>query len=393
MARPSVLHVSPEKIVWIGAFVLSVGFFFGLPFAWNRTDYSGLSFQRPRKAASAGVSSCHFSLGLCEKLPLLPVPNLQGEMTFSFDPPWPDAGVPGKRVFVRIKHSGASKRVILPCRLDLEFQGDKLHFAGARSLFWLELALDANERIAAKSCISAVDGETIEAESFTLSGDDCPFQGPQEFLEGSAFRGLAEAKWWGQDQFKKGGESGERLEIGSSFLEIRQGDWLVWKNGKWEKSEELEKDLPIAHIESISSKALILEGWDANGHTRMMLSSAISTPYRVKGEDLFGAIRIRSEKQISCTLEKQCMVLRMGDWVLKSDGKWKILRKKEDRDAFLNGKLFGELFILEQISQKQGQKMIQGRLFNPGRTQVVSIEIAALSTRKAKEKNARKGRF
>ena len=85
------------------------------------------------------------------------------------------------------------------------------------------------------------------------------------------------------------------------------------------------------------------------------------------------------------------MVLKTGDWVLKTNGRWKILRKKDEKDAFLNGKLFGELFILEQISQKQGQKMIQGRLFNPGRTQVVSIEMPAQSARKMGDKGMKRG--
>src|SRR5690606_31598397 len=109
----------------------------------------------------------------------------------------------------------------------------------------------------------------------------------------------------------------------------------------------------------------------------MALSLASGPQFKLRGEDLFSMVRIRSEKQISCMLEKQCMVLKLGDWVLKTTGRWKILRKKDEKEAFLNGKLFGELFILDQILQKQGQKMIAGRLFNPGRTQVVSIELAA----------------
>lgn len=91
-------------------------------------------------------------------------------------------------------------------------------------------------------------------------------------------------------------------------------------------------------------------------------------------------------------LEKQCMVLKTGDWVFKTGGRWKILRKEQEREAYLNGKLFGELFVFEQIHAKQGQKMIQGRLFNSGRTQAVAIEMAAQSTRKAGEKGPRRGR-
>jgi hypothetical protein len=232
----------------------------------------------------------------------------------------------------------------------------------------------------------------IDAGSFAVSGQECPIQSAHEFSEGSYFRLLAEAKWWGKDQFRGSAVSGERLELGSELIEIQEGDWLVWR-GKWEKSEKPEKDMPVARIQSSGLKALVLDAWDAEGHIRIALNSSIGTPMKIKGEDLFSSIRIRSERQISCMLEKQCMILKTGDWILKSDGRWRILRKKDERDAFLNGKLFGELFILDQISQKQGQKMVQGRLFNSVRTQVVPIEMFANSARKRGEKGASRGRL
>jgi hypothetical protein len=91
-------------------------------------------------------------------------------------------------------------------------------------------------------------------------------------------------------------------------------------------------------------------------------------------------------------LEKHCMVLKAGDWVLKSANRWKILRKSQEREAYLNGKLAGELFVFDQIQSKQGQKMMHGRLFNSGRTQMIAIEMAAQSTRKAGERSARRGK-
>jgi hypothetical protein len=393
MARQSVLHFFPERIVWIGAAVLGLGFLFTLPYIWMMNGLNSPSLSmREKKEKVTEVAPYSFTLGLKDNAPGLSIPDLHGEMTFSFDPPRPDGVVDGKRLLVRMKHSGESKRVTLPCRLDLEFQGDRLSFAKGESLFWMELSAVSGQ-IVGKGFITTLDGTKIDAGSFIVSGQDCPIQGAQEFVEGSPFRLLAEARWWGRDQFRPSGESGERLEIGASeLLELQDGDWLIWKEGRWQKSEKPEKDLPIAHIQSSLSKTLTLEGWGSEGHTRIALGSAVGPVFKMKGEDLFGSIRIRSEKQISCMLEKQCMVLKTGDWVLKTGGRWKILRKKDERDAFLNGKLFGELFILEQISQKQGQKMIQGRLFNPGRTQVVSIEMPAHSARKMGEKGSRKGR-
>ncbi len=394
MGRQNILHFFPERIAWIGAGVLGVGFLFALPFIWGLSgfDSPSLSVREKRDKREERIPYS-FSLGLSTVSPGLSIPDLHGEMTFSFDPPRPDGTADGNRLLVRMKHSGESKRVVLPCRLDLEFQGDQLGFAKGKSLFWMDLSTSGGQ-IEGKGFITTVDGAKIDAGTFIVPGHDCPIQGSQEFPEGSPFRILAEAKWWGRDQFRAVGEAGERIEVGSSdVLEIQEKEWLVWREGRWEKSEKAPNDLPIARIQSSNPKGLILEGWGSEGHTRISLNSAVGPLFKIKAEDLFGSIRIRSEKQISCMLEKQCMVLKSGDWVLKTGGRWKILRKKDEKDAFLNGKLFGELFILEQISQKQGQKMIHGRLFNPGRTQVVSIEMPAQSGRRMADKGSKKGRL
>ena len=79
------------------------------------------------------------------------------------------------------------------------------------------------------------------------------------------------------------------------------------------------------------------------------------------------SLRIRSEKQVSCVIEKQSFILRLGDWVLKENGHWRILRKAEDKQQLLEGLRSGDLFILEKIDNKQ--KNIKGKLFFANRTQ------------------------
>ncbi len=373
--RQTLVHFHPERIVWIGSLLLTAFCIFLFLTLWKIEKMEPPPLFE-KQLIYSNPEPYTFSLSLDPSSYGFSIPDLQGKMTFSLDPPRPDGSVQHQRLLVRLKQSGESQRVALPCRIDLEHQGDELHFAKESSLFWIELNSLGDGKMEARVWISSPEGEKMEAGHFLFTGQDCPLQNPQEFPEGSPLRLLAEAKWWGQDLFRGSYESSERIEL-SELLELREGDFLVWKEGKWQKSLTLDRDVPIARIQSVSPKLLVLEGWDQNGHTRIGLGLNSGPPFKMKGEDLFSSIRVRSEKQISCTIEKQCMVLKIGDWVLKTAGRWKILRKKEERDAFLNGKLFGDLFILEQISQKQGQKMIQGRLFNPGRTQVVSIEMQA----------------
>lgn len=389
MARLGVLYFYPERVAQIGAAVLGTIFLLAAPYVFNsKGSCVSLTGIVEKEAAVAPLS---FSLGLSQKGPFFPIPKFLDEMTFSFDPPRPCGATEGQRLLVRLKKSAESKRVALPCRIDLESQKGKLVFAKEMSPFWIELTMAGNGQIEGRGYISSPEEGKIDAGTFSATVEECPFQNAGEFSEGSPFRLLADARWWGRDLLREQ-IGAERLEIGTEFLEIKEGDWLVWDGKCWQKSSHAENERPIAHIQSLTGKALILEGWDLAGHVRMAINAAPLPPFKMKGEELFSAIRIRSEKQISCMLEKQCMVLKTGDWVLKTGGRWKILRKPQEREAYLNGKLVGELFVFEQIHAKQGQKVIQGRLFNLGRTQTAVVEMAAQTTRKAGDKNFRRGK-
>jgi hypothetical protein len=375
VTRTSSFHFHPEKLLWMGVAVLIGCSLLASSFLFNLQTTDVLTLKE-KKEKALNIAPYSFTLALSQTVPGFSLPDLQDKFIFSIDPPRPGQSVLSSRLWVRLKHSGESKRVELPCRLNLEYQGDLLKFSNHASLFWLELCPSTDGKVEVQGWISSLDGSKTNAGQFFALCQECPLQEAREFAEKTPLRILAEAKWWGRDQFRIGSDAPEILEMGE-LIELKESDWLIWKEGKWQKSSLFEKEGCLAKIQSISPKMLILEAWEDNNHTRIALSLASGPQFKLRGEDLFSMVRIRSEKQISCMLEKQCMVLKLGDWVLKTAGRWKILRKKDEKDAFLNGKLFGELFILDQILQKQGQKMIVGRLFNPGRTQVVSIELAA----------------
>ena len=118
-------------------------------------------------------------------------------------------------------------------------------------------------------------------------------------------------------------------------------------------------------------------------YIRLSLAIGPSSPFKAKGEELFSSVRIRSEKQISCMLEKQCLILKTGDWVFRGANRWEVLRNQEEKDAYLQGKMIGELFLFDRIDSKAGQKFVQGTLFNLGRTEAIALEIAVSSQRKS----------
>lgn len=399
------LTFHPERIPWIGGLILSGAFILAIPFLWllYHSDCPSVALEK-KSSAKKVAQSLSFSLKLKENIPFLPLPDLKNEISFSYDPPRPDGTLPSQQLLVRLKKSMESHRVILPCRLDLQYLEEKLSFSQRESLFWIELASAAGGQIEGRIFVHSASEGKVETGNFLVTPQESPIQMAQEFADGSPFRLLAESRWYGRDLFREyyeGGCSLERLEIGAissaELLELKGGDVLVWKDGHWIANSSFQdgQNKPIARIESNSGKNLILEGWDSNGHVRISLTPASGPAFKIRGEDLLTSIRVRSEKQISCMLEKQCLILKAGDWVLKTNGRWKVLRKKEEREALLKGMMMGEIFVFEQIHQKQGQKFIQGRLFNPGRFQFVAIEVPAQSMRKplsAGEKNLRKGK-
>lgn len=424
MAAGNRLIFHPQRILWLGILQLGIASLFGLPFLFhfplqsslkNSLKNSGL-FPLERKE-EAPLCLPSFSFGMQRQGFSLEIPDLENEIVFSFDPLRPQAetenGDRQPQLRVHLPRSGASKRVILPARIDLQFVHGRLSFSSDPSPFWLELASSApGQGTSALGTSQGLErnGTQIEVRLFTEGGNgkiaagrfsatpkESPFRTAQEFPEGSPFRSLAEARSWGPDLVKEFFPSGpaqekngdpflERMELGSPpyFLAAKAGEWMVWKEGRWVRSESEADRLnqPIARIVSSGGKNLTIEGWDADGHIRLSIPFFAGAPFKARPEELFSAIRIRSEKQISCMLEKQCLVLKPGDWVLKIDHRWKILRKKQERESLLSQEIGGELFVFDQILQKMGQKVIQGRLFNANRSQAAQVEIPAQTARR-----------
>jgi len=383
----------PERLLWTGAAVLGAGFAIGLGvLAFSMEDSGPAAVTHSVRDRSVKKKmDVAFSLGLKGSSLSFPLPRIESELTISFDLPRPDRNFKNPDLFIRCKQSSQSKRVSVPCRVDLQFTGGKLGFADRESPFWLELSHVSDDRIEGVVRVDSVGDEVSEAERFYVAPQARPIQSAQEFAEGSPFRFLAEARWLGHDVFaeKYEGVQTLRIALGTQIVDLREKDWIIWDGAEWKKVGLGEKAEAIARIESVDTKGLVLEGWDGETHVRLSLPPSAPSLFKVRGEDLFNSIRVRSEKQISCMIEKQCLILKSGDWVLKSGGRWKILRKREERDAYQSGKIGGELFVFEKIESKHGQKSIAGFLFNADKSQTVPVDMPANkqpARKEAKEK-------
>jgi hypothetical protein len=261
------------------------------------------------------------------------------------------------------------------------------------SPFKLEIGTAVSGEWRAKLFCGGLPGlEPVLAE-WTIIPTETPFSHAEEFAEGTPFRQLAECRWWGSDQVREkygDGQAVQRIEIGAGVepLFVGAADWLIYEEGKWKKrsKEVAPGEVPIARVLKVRSSELEIEGWDGPSHLKLSIPLMPQPQLRTKPEELFARLRVRSDKQVSCTLDKQCLILRPGDWVVKLDQRWKILRNDEDKKAFLEGGWSGELFVLEKIDAKGPVKSIGGRFFSAARSQSVPIEYAAPSARAHKGK-------
>ena len=377
----------PKRIFWYGFTLLSVltAVFVASVLALQPDETVRLSESKRVKELFKKEPALSFSLtDQRAKKWLCPIPDLQDQIVFSLDPPRPDAANQSCRVSVRLKERSISQGFQVPCQIHLSYREGSLDFeprTSSSSPFYLEL-LRQQGVLWGKV---VVDGEG--GEPFRVFLEDPPVQTAQEFSENSPFRSLALGKWWGVDLFYQTHiekVKRHRIDLGSlleaQILDAKEGGWLAFLEGRWrEVNQPLDaKNGCIARIISASSSGLLMEGWEADRHVRFCLPTTPVSPFKIKADDLFGWVRVRSDKQISCLLDKQCLILKIDDWVVKIADRWKILRKAEEKEAFLKGKLVGELFVLDQISNKQGQKAILGHMYNAPRTQVTSIDLPVL---------------
>jgi hypothetical protein len=391
MSLRKYLSLELERLPWIGGSALLFALIPSLVLLLPPSKKWVCPAAAP--GAIADAATFDIQLKLKSGLGAISVSEAQSQISFSIDPPRPSSKSSTSRLMVRLNRSKQMERVELPCRLDLQFFDDgALQLSTERSLFWLEIEPQGQGLFKAALSFSDPTTGSVQVSDWTLSAQETPVQTAEEFTPATPFRELGEARWWGQDLFiEQYGAGGaiQRFDVGpiahSHLVDLGPDQWLIYRNGEWNVASQLSEDerAPIARIRKTVSRGLEFEGWDGSSHVRLLVGQFPYGPIKTKGEELFSQLRVRSEKQISCTLDKQCLILRPADWVLKVDQRWKILRKKEEKEAFLNGELNGELFVLDRIEAKGAVKSIGGHYFSATRSQKAAIEYAVPSSKGA----------
>lgn len=203
------------------------------------------------------------------------------------------------------------------------------------------------------------------------------------------------ARWIGPDRFLEmhGGDdfsfsSGkQRIDFFdgetpySCFIEL--GDFLVWKNNRWEQSlESSTLGLPLLAVKKMDDKVISFELWDPEGTGKIHLSLVRSKDHRGL-PDLMNEFKFVGAKTWAQFIVESRngvrLTLRPHDWLVLTQEGWKKLDSPELVDDFVDQKIIGPLFILDKLTKKNGRQILLGHLFNTSRTEVEEVELTAHS--------------
>ncbi len=89
--------------------------------------------------------------------------------------------------------------------------------------------------------------------------------------------------------------------------------------------------------------------------------------------DIISFVRVRSPSEITCQLGKRRFVVKEGDWWIRNEDRWHLLKTTEELEAFLLHQFSGELFIFEKIENSKGKIVLTARSFDRMRTEFKSL--------------------
>lgn len=203
---------------------------------------------------------------------------------------------------------------------------------------------------------------------------------------------LSQAKHLGKDKLKEKIEpfhnNKERIVIGSQLLHLNKEEFLIYDEGLWKVVDKPKKKVLVARISKQSSEdRLFMEAWDESGknYFHFPLSSYHIPTTQIDMKQVMKELRIRSNKKVSCYIEKQRKLLEVGDALVKEQGHWKHYREK---DAMLSAK--GELFYLDKIEKKEKEAVLSGYLFNVLRNQSAPVTLTISPLRHQQKKHHRR---
>lgn len=306
----------------------------------------------------------------------------------------PDACEVPYTLLIGLKNGQDPMEVAVGDKLYLSYNSPGLGFSETPTALWMKIQkigvgkmhFDVGMK-EIESCIVSTTLETVESS-----------RQEKEFLV------FKKAKWWRADQFYEmyGGQEYAKVkglqrlafEDGKEGVcLVKEGTNLIFKDQRWQVqlSHESTQGYPIAQIVALTATKMDIKIWDVDGmnvwETSLVPEKSKLAP--IKPEEIFTQIKQRGSNQISCKIGLKTVLLKEGDWLLKTEHCWKNLKTWEEIQKYLSFELQGDLFVFDGIEKKQGNAIFKGHLFDTMRNHVQEITIPlTVTTKKERKKPA-----
>ncbi|MGZ3633082.1 MAG: hypothetical protein ACXWM7_01975 [Parachlamydiaceae bacterium] len=269
-----------------------------------------------------------------------------------------------------------------------------------KTSIWIEVAPDgANASI--KVRMKNDEGEIISTphSHSTFSLSEKPFIRNENFsweigkqrVDGTLLA-RQRARWFGTDIFmeRHGGKEYEHLMKKQRIdfedanhpysIYVKQGDTLIWNQDHWVVTPPGEQTIgkPLLYAKKMDDRIMHFEIWDAEGKTKVGLNLLKSNePPPVNSlMQAFKFIGSRTRSKFVFEINKQRVILSPGDWLLQVDKGWKKISTPDEIDAYVDRKVTGLLFVLENVERREDRQILVGTLFNKSRTNIQYVEMS-----------------
>lgn len=334
----------------------------------------------------------------------LTLPNLKDQFIFYGMNDRPDADKNSPSLFIGIRGNEeiaalSKQKIYFSKTMENKQIKYRLNQTDSPGSLWLELAQSTEEIEAGQEVqfkIGLDDPKiAINPVVFHLKPEIQSLRGKNWELDSvkvdSGLLSKQKARWIGLDLFleKHGGlffeqnrgkqriDFGENDTLYSCF--VKEGDCLVWKEGRWVWSEpnESTRGFSLLQITKIEERLIQLtlwspEGWQKIKSTLIKVQDLTETYKNISAFNYLGAKGWNEWIfEVSGKREK----VKPLDWWLKQETGWKKLSSKNEIESFVALKIRGDLLVIEKIIQKDNQPYLMGHLFNSARTKMHQIEL------------------
>lgn len=200
------------------------------------------------------------------------------------------------------------------------------------------------------------------------------------------------ARWMGLDLFleKHGGDEFSDVvgkqkinfeEADDSYsVFVKAGDCLIWDENRWVVKQPGDESLghPLMCVKKVDERIMNFELWDVEGKAKVSLNlirNHDTTPVQHLAQE-FKFVGARTRTQCVFQVNQTRMMVKPNDWLLLTETGWKKLNTLEEIDDYVNCRVTGTLFVLDDIVRKDEKSHLVGTVFNPTRTDMQVVEIA-----------------